>query len=262
MDEILCLSWFSLKPGLKKDLDRYSKTGLATDDLIKKYNEFKQEIKRALLDLKREGAFCIDKNHKDFPVCLKKAPYCPLVLSYKGEISLLKKIKYAFVGSRRIDEELKLWISSAFGCLKANVTLVSGGATGVDQEVQKAAARLAKPFLCVLPTGLLRPYPESLSFMMRKSYKTELYISIFHPYQSVRKFLFYPRNHVLAALSDKVFVLQAREKSGTMVTVKYAMDLGKEIYALPASPWDKRYGGNLKILEEGAYQITNLDLLL
>jgi DNA processing protein len=56
-------------------------------------------------------------------------------------------------------------------------------------------------------------------------------------------------------------VIQAALKSGSMVTARYGVEHDREVYTIPASPWDERYSGNLKLIEEGAYQIMDLDLI-
>ena len=210
--------------------------------------------------MKSKGIKYITIKDPLYPKKLKGSLYAPLILSYVGDFhSYLDSLPIAMIGSRRIDPELEEWIYESFKTKYQKYIYVSGGAIGVDQAIHKACLKSSNKTLIVLPSGLLNPYPKNIISDF-KNFRNVIFISHFPPKQKVFKSNFYSRNHFMASLSDAVVVLQAEEKSGTLMTVKYALEMNKDVYALSCSPWNKRYSGNAKLISDGADQIINLDL--
>lgn len=197
---------------------------------------------------------------ESYPKRLLQSQYSPLIFAYSGDFDhYRKRVPIAIIGSRRIDPELEDWLFRSFNKTCDKNIYLSGGAIGTDQAIHKATLNNNNKTLFVLPGGILNPYPKTL-YRDFKHYKNALFISHFPPDQKIYKSNFYSRNHFMAALSECLIVLQAEEKSGTLVTAKYAIDMAKEIYVLSSTPWNKRYSGNIRLIEEGATHIMNLDL--
>ncbi len=269
MEKYCFLFWFIEKRleyiKLKEDLEK----GLISPFVQKLYKTHKQRIKVLRDLLKSKNYSVVTYLSKNYPVDLKALSFPPLVLTLYGDLSLLGSLnKLSVVGSRDMNRGLSIWIEENLYKLKRDQetkedrVLVSGGARGVDQAIHINAIRNKIGTIIVLPTGILKPYPKNLKnwFLNDLKEKKVLFLSPFSPYQEVKKMNFYPRNEVLAGLSSKTLILQAHKKSGTMVTAKYAADLGKDVWVLSCCPWDDSFSGNISLIEEGAYQTMDLNL--
>ena len=262
MRDIYLLLWIYPKDKrIASDLKKYSFNEFNLSEyllfLFERSNKKILELKNKIED---KGFDYITIKDELYPKGLFQTCYSPLIFAYSGSINhYINSTPVALIGSRRIDPELEDWLYKSFKKKSDRYIYLSGGAIGTDQAVHKASLLSDNKTLFVLPSGIFNPYPSSL-FKDFKSHKNSLFISHFPPEQKVFKSNFYSRNHLMAALCESLIVLQAEQKSGTLVTAKYALDMAKDIYVLSSQPWDKRYSGNIKLLNEGAIQITNLDL--
>ncbi len=264
MRNILLLSWFYLDKHFNTLIFRMLREKKICNDLYNMYKKHEDEIKSLKTRLFKENIWICTYLDKLYPKNLKNLEYSPWVFCASGNLSLLKEsLCLGVVGSRKPDLLAVHWLKKEFKKLNKKVVIVSGGAIGIDQVAHQEAFKQKISSVCVLPVGVFKIYPESLKKNVNKYLDGGrfLFISQFHPNQKVCKSLFHPRNYLLSALSNKILIVQAKKKSGTMITAKYAIDQGKEIYTLPASPWNNRYMGNIHLLEDGAYQIIDLSLV-
>lgn len=262
MRDYFLLIWlFPKDKKILTQLKNFSKELQPSSELKKSYSKNLSSIENLKQKLKANSLEYITAIDKSYPVILNTSDYAPLILSYRGDIKILENCDnlVGFVGSRRIDPELQFWFSSEVKKLDSQIVTVSGGAIGVDQFVHKESVKNNLKTLVVLPSGLFHPYPAYL-FNLFKENKNFLFLSQFSPELRVYKSNFYPRNHLIASLCKKLVVLQAEQKSGTMVTARFAIDLNREIYALSSNPWDQRYSGNKELINDGAIQMMDLDL--
>ena len=235
MKDIFYLSWFYKDEQFHKDMHQFVKTGDVSSRLRQLFVEQRSAILKGKEMCAKVGAGVLTYVDEDYPNCFKQMVRPPWVLTYQGELSLLGAgDKVSVVGSRRADPEALYWLNKNLSGLASDTVLVSGGAIGVDQEVHKIAFRVGCMTICVLPVGICKVYPSSLKrlfdlFQNTQNRKRFLALSQFYPDQAVFKSSFYPRNYVLAAISSRLIVVQSENKSGTMVTAKYALDNGKEI---------------------------------
>lgn len=266
MRDFYFLSWFDKSDQFHKSMFHFVRTGTVDMYLKDLYKKKKHLIIKGKELCREQASFYTVYTDQDYPSCFRGLDRPPWVLTYKGNLSLLNESdKVSIVGSRRADPEAVYWLRKNIKQLSKSSVVVSGGAIGIDQEAHKAAYASGLKTVCVLPVGINCVYPHSLKSFINevfaKEKKSLLLISQFYPDQKVFKSSFYPRNYVLSAVSGKLIVVQSERRSGTMVTAKYALDHGKEIYTLPSTPWDLRYSGNLKLLEDGAHQLIDLNLI-
>ena len=177
---------------------------------------------------------------------------------FEGSLDLLKHNYISVVGARKVLPWVEQWLEYELmpSLGQYNIGVVSGGAIGVDQVSHICALRADVPTLAVLPSGLNQKYPSRISQVLGGSDKVA-YMSEYSPDEKMRKHHFYKRNRLIAALSPVTLVIQAAEKSGTMITAQYALQQGKTIATLPSHPMDQLCAGNLKLLYEGALMIRN-----
>ena len=186
----------------------------------------------------------------DYPVEWKGLPDAPPVIYARGNIALLRERKFTVVGARRTPAPaLKL---GARICkeLSNGVAIVTGTADGGDGAAIEGALSGDGKVICVLAGGF-SALPQANIQLLGEVAKRGLLISPY-PYETeVRAFSYEYRNKLLATLGEGVLVLGAAEKSGALITAKYAMAQGKPVFAFPYFPGSAAGEGCNKLLKTG-----------
>ena len=195
------------------------------------------------------------KGPPDYPPSLAHLPDPPHRLYYEGDWNILKRPTFGVVGARQMQLTSREWLENELTpFLKiSQQVVVSGGARGVDQMAHAVALRLNLPTVVVLPCGLDQFYPSKLEAL--RGHPKVLFLSEYPPGVSMRKHHFYFRNRIIAALSQYVLIIEASEKSGTLLTARYAMEQGREVLAIPGGALDPAFSGNNQLLYDGATMI-------
>lgn len=196
-----------------------------------------------------------------YPPNFYKMKEPPLFIEYKGHPFWMSHQCLAVVGARKIHALTQAWLKDHLSqYLKLHcVCIVSGGAMGVDQLAHFVAIKELSPTIVVVPSGLVDLYPPSLKSFLDS--KLVCCMSEFEIDQKLHKSHFYFRNRLIAALGEMTFMAQADIKSGSLLTVHHALEFGRPVVTLPSHPTLIGFGGNMKIIKEGAPMITNhLDL--
>lgn len=167
------------------------------------------------------------------------------------------------VGSRKYTSYGKLAVEKLIASLRGqNVVILSGLALGIDGISHEAALTYSIPTIAVPGSGLDTKvlYPSThlrLAEDIVESGGTLL--SEFAPELQAAQWTFPARNRIMAALSDALLVIEATEKSGTLITARLALELGRDIGAIPGDIFsDSSFGTNM-LIREGAYMIRNAD---
>ncbi len=195
--------------------------------------------------------------HEDYPKGFERLHTPPLFLHYHGQRRILQQQNVAVIGSRNMAPVFSQWMDHEFGLFIRHFSgaVISGGAWGVDQQASRVALRHHHDTLIVVPSGLNALYPTLL-----KSWWSDPKVSFLTEYlpdQCMRKHHFLKRNRLVAALTNHLLVVQCAEKSGTMITVKHALDVATQVATLPDFPGHYESSGNIKLLKEGAFFIAN-----
>lgn len=171
-----------------------------------------------------------------FPNSLKKIKNPPRDLYYYGKI-IAEESCLAIVGARlcsNYGQECCLDIGSAIA--NAGLTIVSGLARGIDSFAHLAAVKNKKRTIAVLGTAIDKIYPkENLKLAQEILKNNGLIISEYAPGTPTANYSFAERNRLIAGLSLGVLVIEAKEKSGSLITANYALEQNKKIFALPGS---------------------------
>ena len=161
--------------------------------------------------------------------CMKKYPKNLMV---SGNTELLKRKKISIVGTRRPSRYSKDMIQKLASLLaKKGVCIVSGGAMGIDAISHRAAT--AKNTIAVLPCGIDIKYPSVNKALLEDIECNGLLISQFDDGFRSTPWSFVVRNELVVALGDVLIVGEADEGSGTLRSIEYAFDMGKDVYVLP-----------------------------
>ena len=130
--------------------------------------------------------------------------------------------------------------------------MVSGMARGIDGIAQKAALEAGGASFAVLGCGVDICYPEENRELYDRLLQEGGILSEYPPGMPPEPKLFPPRNRIISGLSDLVLVIEARKKSGTLITVDMALEQGREVYALPGRVSDKLSDGCNRLIRQGA----------
>jgi DNA processing protein len=186
----------------------------------------------------------------------------PITLSYLGTAAWLNERSLSVVGSREPCFESTQWMEKEFSnfCERARPTIVSGGARGIDQKAHALALRHCLSTIVVLPSGLGNLYPESLKewrdVILEKG---GCFLSEYAYDQKMHKHLFHHRNRLIAALGKATLLIEARRRSGTLITAHQSLQLGRPVWVIPGHPLDVHFGGSLDLLTEGACVIRDAE---
>jgi DNA processing protein len=195
--------------------------------------------------------------HIDALEAMKKYPK---ELFYIGSTKLLQSQKISIVGSRKPNQyacEMTHLLASKLS--KNGVTIVSGGAIGVDAIAHKAAG--AANTIMVAATGLDKRYPAINKNLISAIEIDGLVLSQFSPATPSNRYNFVLRNELVVALGDVLIVTYADRDSGTMRSVEYALKMGKKIYVLPHRIGESA-GTNLLLEQKKAEAIYDIDAFI
>ena len=173
---------------------------------------------------------------KDYPQKLAFLPEKPYFLFCKGDLSLLSKKSIAIVGSRTPSNYGRMMTDRFAGQLAQNgVVVVSGLAYGIDSIAHRKALEVGGKTIAVLGAGFNNIYPAEHKSLADSIAEKGLLISEYCPSMKATRYSFPQRNRIIAGLSDGVLITEAGMKSGTIHTKDFALDYGRELFAIPGN---------------------------
>lgn len=150
----------------------------------------------------------------------------------------------------------------AWRCASEGITLVSGGAYGVDCLIHQACLRASAPTIALLAGGLDRPYPATNSDLFKQISRSGLLLSQYPPGARPTRWRFLDRNRLIAALSAATVVIQAGFRSGALNTGRHAIELGRQVGAVPGPINQPEWAGSNQIIRDGATLISGAEDVL
>jgi len=199
----------------------------------------------------------------DYPAPLRELVDAPPVLAVRGSVELLSGPSVAVVGARNASAHGKIFASQLARELSAaGLVVVSGLARGIDTAAHSGALDGPGSTVAVLASGVDRPYPEENAELSKRIAAEGCLVSE-RPLGAEPLARHFPRrNRIIAGLTLGVVVVEAAVRSGSLITASLALELGREVMAVPGSPLDPRHGGTNRLLREGAHLIeTAADVL-
>lgn len=224
---------------------------------------------RALLSSRyREGVFeefhklperhiyFVTKDEAIFPERLTTIPDAPDFLFYRGELPLEQKPSVAIVGARECSVYGRgIAQMLAEELAGVGVQIISGMARGVDGHAQRAALNFGKSF-AVLGCGVDLCYPMENFSLFEELIKKGGIVSEYAPGSPGSAWHFPMRNRILSGLSDGLVVVEARKKSGTLITVECALEQGRDVFAVPGRITEALSEGCNELIRQGACMVT------
>ena len=144
----------------------------------------------------------------------------------------------------------------------AGVVVVSGLARGIDGEAHRGALAGHGSTVAVLGCGIDRDYPRSHAELARRLCETGLLVSEYPPGVEPAPWRFPARNRIIAGLCAATIVVEARERSGALITADFALELGREVFAVPGEITAARSAGTNNLLRQGAAPLLAVDDVL
>lgn len=207
--------------------------------------------------LARQGISYTYCQAADFPRRLTEIPDPPFGLFYKGRLPSDTMPAVAVIGARKCSEYGRCMAEQfAAGFAARGINVISGMAMGIDGISQSAALKAGGSSYAVLGGGVDIVYPRTNETLYAQLVRQGGVLSEYPPRLAPRPSLFPPRNRIISALSDVVLVVEAREKSGTLITVDMALEQGREVYTIPGRCTDSLSMGCNRLLRQGAMVAT------
>lgn len=218
-----------------------------------------QEAERELEAAHRFGARFVGIGEPDYPPALRQIEGAPPLLAMKGDLSAATRPSVGVVGSRNASiSGAKFAAMIARDCGRAGYTVTSGLARGVDTAAHRAS--LETGTIAVLAGGLDQPYPpENVPLLDEIAEGAGLAVSEMPFGWEPRARDFPRRNRLISGISLGVVVVEAAERSGSLITARMAADFGRLVFAVPGSPLDPRCHGTNDLLKQGAIVTTGPD---
>ena len=202
-----------------------------------------------------------------YPQLLLEIPSPPAVLYYSGEINLAQTRSdnhlIGIVGTRNPTEHGKRWTYNISKVLaQSGFTIVSGLAGGIDTIAHQGCLDGGGKTIAVLGNGLDRVYPRQNKQLMQEIADKGLILTEYEYGSMPDKGNFPARNRIVAGLCRAVLVMEAPEKSGALITARYANEFNRDVYSLPNTPDNLQARGCLRLIHNGAEMIITAEELL
>ncbi len=214
--------------------------------------------------LSARGISYVNHSDADFPDKLRNIASPPYGVFVKGALPDALTPSVAIVGARNCSEYGRL-MAEYFGdrLAKEGVQVISGMAWGIDGISQTAAISAGGRSFAILGCGVDIVYPAKNMILYRRLCENgNGLISEYAPGSPAAAKRFPPRNRIISALCDVLIVVEARAKSGTLITVDMAIDQGKTVMIVPGRLTDSLSVGCLNLLNQGALPATSVDSVL
>ncbi|HBA26331.1 MAG TPA: DNA-protecting protein DprA [Nitrospinae bacterium] len=236
----------------KKELMEVDGIREKTANSIKSFR-LEEEIKSELNRIEKSGVNVITTNDNDYPSSLKTIYAPPPVLYIKGKIIENDAIAVAVVGSRSpttygklVTEKISMELS------ERDITIISGMARGIDSIAHKSAIVGGGRTIAVLGCGLNVIYPPENFKLMDEIISHGAAISEFPMSERPDKMNFPQRNRIISGLSLGTLIIEAAEKSGSLITARHAVEQGREVFAVPGSINSLKSKGTNRLIKSGA----------
>lgn len=218
----------------------------------RRYAAFDPEAARERVARERVVGFC--RCAPEYPRCLFDLPDPPAVIHTLGDPCLVGvEDAVSIVGARRASPYgLEVASTLARGLAAAGLLVVSGMALGIDSAAHAGALQAKRPTVAVLAGGAERPYPASKRLLHEQIARSGCVVSELPPGFRAFRWCFPARNRIIAALGAATVVVEAAERSGSLITADFAMEAGRLVCAVPGAITSRLSAGSNALLKSGA----------
>ena len=222
-----------------------------------------QEAERELQRTEQLGISLLCFGDPGYPAILAGIYKPPMVLYLKGDVTLLSKVGLAVVGSRAATSYGVKIARDLSGQLAAKgLVIISGLALGIDTAAHAGALAVGGETIAVLGCGLDVAYPKSNARLAEQIGAAGLLVSEYRLGTQPDAFRFPARNRIISGLARGVLVVEAAQRSGSLITARLALDEGREVFAIPGRVDSVKSTGTHRLLQEGAKLVSSIDDIL
>lgn len=277
-ENILYWVWLTTKPVMSptkitclrerfetiKDIyDEYEYNGIENigpKEIKELRNKDLTEAQRVIEQTQRVGAKILTYEDINFPDMLRNIIDPPYVLYIKGELmSWDRLLTIGVVGTRKCSPYGRLVTSRlSRDMTKLGVTVVSGMARGLDAEAAWAALKAGGKTIAVLGSGIDVIYPRENEKLFYEICEHGAVITEYPPGSGPLPNHFPERNRIIAGLSKGVLVTEAPERSGALITANYALNSGRDVFAVPGNIFDAQYAGSNALIQHCAKLVMSV----
>lgn len=248
----------------KADAIELAKTGVLNRDNITAVlsKEYRDTVDRTIEEIDKKNINVITLNSSTYPELLKNICDPPICLYVKGKL-YADELSIAVVGSRRASGYGITVAKKISGELaQSNICVISGMARGIDTAAHVGALSVKGRTIAVLGCGIDLVYPPENKKLMEQIIEYGAVISEYPPGVEPAPHHFPVRNRIVSGMSVGVLVVEAGEKSGSLITAQLALEQGRDVYALPGNVISINSKGTNKLIQDGAKLVTSVQDIL
>jgi DNA processing protein len=215
------------------------------------------DLDAELARVERAGATLLTLDDEAYPRLLRATPGAPPLIYVRGSVGPTDEWAVAIVGTRTptsYGKEAARHLASDLA--RSGVTVVSGLALGVDTVAHTAALDAGGRTVAVLGSGVDEPYPCRNRRLAERIIEHGALVSDFPLGTAPVAANFPPRNRLISGLSRGTLVVEAGERSGSLITVEFALEQGREVLAVPGPIFSRQSAGTLRLIRDGAALVT------
>ena len=206
----------------------------------------------------------IKKEHNDYPKKLKQLYDSPKQIYIEGNRKILDSDSIAIIGSRVCSKYgASMAYNFGYELAKKGIVIISGLARGIDSYAHLGAVSAKGKTIAVLGSGLKNIYPKENLGLCREILKYGgAIITEYNINEKPEKKNFPARNRIISGLSNGVLVVEAKKKSGTLITVDFSLDYGKDIFCIPGNITSEYSYNTNELIKQGAILVTNVNEII
>ena len=245
--------------------NRCRATGLAKESDVKTIFSFDQDafLRKEKTRCQEEGITVLTRVDDGFPQLLQQIFTVPLVLYVRGQIPTSDTLNVAMVGSRRASEYGRVMAKRfAERLAEKGITIVSGLARGIDTVAHLGCLEAQGRTWAVLGSGLDCLYPPENKKLTEQIVRQGAVISEFPMGTRPLPYHFPQRNRLISGLAQGTLVIEAAQRSGALSTCRYALEQGREVFALPGNVNQANAQGTNRLIQQGAKPVLSPDDVL
>ncbi|MBF0215573.1 MAG: DNA-protecting protein DprA [Candidatus Omnitrophica bacterium] len=216
------------------------------------------EIASEISFMEAAGIKPVFSHDGEYPEALRNIDQPPIMLFSKGTMIVDDIRAVAIVGARMCTAYgLRMAEKLAYDLAKNGITVVSGLAKGIDQASHRGALMAGGRTIAVMGSGFRNIYPDGAQKMVDMIASNGAVLTEYHSNMKPLAFNFPARNRIISGLSRGVVVVEAGERSGALITVDYALEQGRDVFAVPGCADNRSSRGSNKLIQDGAKLVTS-----
>lgn len=210
---------------------------LSTEEIKRLASAYdRQTFESSIQNMIDSGIVILTVLSDNYPKRLIDLPDRPMILYTKGDLSLIDKTSIAMVGTRMPTNYGRMMTEKfADELASSGFVIISGLCYGVDEIAHRKTLEVGGKTIAVIGSGFQNIYPSTNTPLSQDIAEKGLLVSEYYPSFRPKKYTFPQRNRIVAGLSDGVLITEAGAKSGTVHTKEFALEYGKDVFAVPGN---------------------------